>query len=144
RDLAARDARQIFLFLLFRSEQKQRLRNTDRLMRRNKRSHVSIPAPKQNCGASVVGLRQTKAAIFLWNFDSKRPDLCEPFEIFGRNFAGAIDFVRTDMFAQVTFQLLQEILARDAVLCTLRGVRVNPIEIVTSDEQIAGETAAVL
>src|SRR5438876_6079934 len=113
-------------------------------MRRNKRSHVSIPAPKQNCGASVVGLRQTKAAIFLQDFDSKRPDLCEPFEIFGRNFAGAIDLVWIDMFAQITFQLADEIFARGAIFGTLRGIRVNSIEIVTSDKQIAGETAAVL
>src|SRR5438093_13349849 len=113
-------------------------------MRRNKRSHVSIPAPKQNCGASVVGLRQTKAAIFLWNFDSKRPDLCESFEIFGRNFARAIDLVRIDMFAQITFQLLEEIFARGAIFCTLRRIRVNPIEIVTPDEQIAGETSTIL
>src|SRR5213594_4626303 len=113
-------------------------------MRRNKRSHVSIPAPKQNCRASVIGLRQAKAAVFLWNFDSKRPDLCEPFEIFGRNFAGAIDLVRIDMFAQITFQLADEIFARGAIFGTLRGIRVNSIEIVATNKEIAGETAAVL
>jgi len=56
----------------------------------------------------------------------------------------AVDFVRIDMFAQITFQLLQEIFARDAVFRALRGIWVNSIEIVTSDEKIAGETAAVL
>jgi len=67
-------------------EQNQRLRDTDRLMRRNKRSHVSIPAPKQNCGASVIGLRQTKAAIFFGTLIPNAPISGEPFEIFGREF----------------------------------------------------------
>src|SRR6266516_1732219 len=113
-------------------------------MRRHERGYVSVPTAKQNCGASVIGLRQTKSAVFLRNFDSKRADLRESFKIFRRNFAGAIHHVRIDMFAQITFQLVEEIFARGAVLCTLRGIGVSPIEIVTPDEEIAGETSTIL
>ena len=47
------------------------------------------------------------------------------------------------MFAQVTFKLLQKILAGGAIFSALRGIRVNSIEIVTPDEKITCETAAV-
>ena len=56
RNFAACDARQIFLFLLFGAEQKQRLRDADRLMRRHERGDVSIPAAKQHCRASIIRL----------------------------------------------------------------------------------------
>src|SRR6266705_4653368 len=113
-------------------------------MRRYERGYVSVPTAQQYCSASIIALRQTKPAVFLPNFDSKRAELRESLEIFRRNFAGAIDLVWIDMFAQIIFQLANKIFASDAILCTLRGIRINPIEIVTSDEQIAGETAAVL
>ncbi len=113
-------------------------------MRRHKRGYVSVPTAQQHCRASIIALRQTKSAVLLRNFDSKRADLRESFKIFGRNFAGAIDLVGIDMFAQITFQLTDEIFAGGAIFGALRGIRVNSIEIVTSDEQIAGETAAIL
>src|SRR5437899_3709944 len=143
-NFATRDTRQVFLFLLFCSKQEQRLRDTNRLMRRYERGYVSVPTAKQHCRASVIALRQTKPAVFLRNFDSKRADFRESFKIFGRNFAGAIDLVRIDMFAQITFQLADEIFARGAIFGTLRGIRVNSIEIVATNKEIAGETAAVL
>src|SRR5204862_1110837 len=107
RNLAPGDARQIFLFLLFCTKQKQWLRDTDGLMRGNERGHVSIPTSKQNCGAPVIALRQTEPAIFARYFNSKCADLGQALEIFRRNFTSAIDLVRIDMFAQVTFKLLQ-------------------------------------
>ena len=47
------------------------------------------------------------------------------------------------MFSQITFKRPQELFASGAILGALRGVRMDSIEIVTSDEQVAGETAAV-
>jgi hypothetical protein len=48
------------------------------------------------------------------------------------------------MFAQISFQLLQKFFARGAIFSALRRIRVDSIEIVTTNKQVAGETAAVL
>src|SRR6266478_6637061 len=77
-------------------------------MRGNERGYISIPAPQQNCRASIIILRQTKSAIFLRHLDSKRADLRESLEIFRRNFARAIDLVRIDVVAQIRFEFAQE------------------------------------
>ena len=89
-------------------------------------------------------MRQTEAAIFLRHLDSKRANFRQTFEIFGWNFTGAIDLIRIDIFAQITFQFLQKFFACSAVLGGLRRIRVNPIKIVTADKQVTGETATVL
>src|SRR5207247_2596844 len=47
------------------------------------------------------------------------------------------------VFAQIVLQLAQKIFAVGAILCALRGVRVDPFEIIASDEEITGETATV-
>src|SRR6266550_7563701 len=144
RDFSASNAREILLFLLLCAEQEERLGDSDRLMRRNKRRHVSVPTPKQNCGASVIALRQTESAIFLWHLDSKRADFRKSLEIFWRNFTRTIDLVRIDVVAQISFQLLQKFFASGAIFRALRRIRVNPIEIVATNKKVAGETAAVL
>src|ERR1700747_3073393 len=144
RDFSTRDAWQIFLFLLLCPKQEQRLRDTDRLMRRNERSHISVPAPKQNRSTSVIRLRQAESAIFLRHLDSKRTDFRQSFEIFRWNFTSAIDFIRIDVFPQITFQFLHKFLASRAIFSALRWIWVNSIEIVATNKQIAGETAAVL
>src|SRR5206468_6216940 len=48
------------------------------------------------------------------------------------------------MLAQITFQLLQKFFACCSIFSALRRIRVNPIEIVTADKKVAGETATVL
>src|SRR5262245_22364524 len=48
------------------------------------------------------------------------------------------------MFAQISFNLAQKLFASGAILGGLCGVRMDSIEIVTADKQVAGETAAVL
>src|SRR5262249_10601976 len=70
-------------------------------------------------------------------------DLRETFEVLRRNLACAIDLIGIDMFAQISFELAQKLFASGAILCSLCGVRMDSIEIVASDEQVAGETAAV-
>src|SRR2546423_7074651 len=112
-------------------------------MRGNGRGHVSTPPAKKNGGLAVIALREPHPAILLRHFYSKRADLGETFEIFRRNFTGAIDLVRVDVFAQITFKFMQEIFASRAVLRALRGKWINSTEIVASDEKIAGETTAV-
>src|SRR2546421_10009095 len=107
-------------------------------------ANFSIPTPQQSCRASIIELRQTKAAIFLGHLDSKRANLRESFEIFRWNFARAVDLVRIDMFAQISFKLAQKFFASGAIFCALRGIRVNSIEIVAADIQLDGETAAVV
>src|SRR6266516_3997100 len=82
-------------------------------MRRYERGYVSVPPAQQYCSASIIALRQTKPAVFLRNFDSKRAELRESLEIFRRNFAGEIDLVWIDMFALIIFQLANKIFAND-------------------------------
>src|SRR5437667_2714551 len=113
-------------------------------MRRDKRGHVSIPTAKQNRGTSIIALRQTEPAIFLRHFDSKCAEFGKSLEIFRWNFTGAIDLVPIDMLPQIIFQLAQKIFASRAIFRALRGIRVNPIKIIASDEKIAGKTAAIL
>src|SRR4051794_22921399 len=48
------------------------------------------------------------------------------------------------MFAQITFKLAQKLLASRSIFGGLCRVRMDSIEIVASNEQVAGETAAVL
>src|SRR5947208_7948540 len=144
RDFSASNAREILLFLLLCAEQEERLGDSDRLMRRNKRRHVSVPTPKQNCGPSVIALGQTESAIFLWHLDSKRADFRKSLEIFWRNFTRTIDLVRIDVVTQISFQLLQKFFASAAIFRALPSIRVNPIEIVATNKKVAGETAAVL
>src|SRR4029077_3714709 len=78
------------------------------------------------------------------HLDPKRADLRESFEVLRRNFTGAIDLIGIDTFAQVSFELAQKLFASGAILGGLCGVRMDSIEIVTSDKQVAGESAAVL
>src|SRR5437763_2500813 len=144
RDFSASNAREILLFLLLCAEQEERLGDSDRLMRRNKCRHVSVPTPKQNCGPSVIALRQTESAIFLWHLDSKRADFRKSLEIFWRNFTRTIDLVRIDVVTQISFQLVQKFFASGAIFRALRRIRVNPIESVAPTKDVVGETAAVL
>ena len=48
------------------------------------------------------------------------------------------------MFAQIIFELAQELFTRGAIFRALRGIGINSIEIVSPDEKIAGEAPAVL
>src|SRR5262245_18886109 len=112
-------------------------------MRGNKCRDVSVPTTQQNCGAPVIEVGQTESAIFLWHFDSKSANLRESLEIFWRNFAGAIDLVRLDMLAQIILKLAQEFFAGRAIFGALRWIRINPIEIVATDEEITGKTTAI-
>src|SRR4029077_17240552 len=52
--------------------------------------------------------------------------------------------VGIDMFTQISFELAQKIFACSAIFRALRGIRIDPLEIVTSDKKFAGKTAAVL
>ena len=113
-------------------------------MRGNERGHVAVPTSEQNGGASIIELRQTETAVLLGNFDSESADRRKAGEIFGRNFARSVDLVRIDMFAQISFEFVEKIFTGGAILRALRRPRVNSIEVVSPDEKIAGETAAII
>ena len=101
RDFLARDPRQIFVLLLFGSEQEQRLRNTERLMRGNERSQVRVPASEQHRGATVIDLRQTEALVLLRNFYPKCAHHEKFLDVFLRNLACAIDLIGIDVISQI-------------------------------------------
>src|SRR5205085_7744962 len=61
-----------------------------------------------------------------------------------RNLAGPIDFVCVHIFAQVFFETCQEFFARFPIFRALLRPWINPIKIVTTDEQIAGEAAPLI
>src|SRR5439155_24654891 len=101
------------------------------------------PTANQNVRAPILPFFQTDPAVFLRHLDSERADFRQPFEIFRWKFTGAIDLVGINVIAQIAFQLLQKIFASGAIFSALRGIRVNSIEIIASDEKIARETSAV-
>ena len=96
-DFVARDARQIFLLLLFGAEEQQRLRHADRLVRGDERGQVRVPTAEQHRGAAIIDLRQTEAAVLLRNLDRERAHREEVVDILLRDFAGAIDLIRIDV-----------------------------------------------
>jgi len=75
-------------------------------VRGDERGDVAIPTAEQNSRAPIIGLRQTETAVLLRNFDPKGADLGQAAKVFRRNFARAIDLVRIDMLAQISFELL--------------------------------------
>src|SRR5439155_12258926 len=131
---------QIFFLLLFCAEEQQWLRNADRLMRRNERSEICIPTAEQHRRAPVIHLRQTEPAVLLRNFHAKGTHREKIVDVLLRNFAGAIDLVGVDIFAEIFFQAAEEFLPRGAVFSALLRIRMDAREIVAADEKIAGET----
>ena len=113
-------------------------------MRRNERRNVAIPASQQDRRSPIIRLRQAESPIFLGDFDSECADLGQAFEIFRRNLAGSVDFVRIDMLAQIGFNLFQKLGAGRAIFFGLRRIRVDPVEIVATDKKVARKTAAVV
>src|SRR2546423_8852105 len=47
------------------------------------------------------------------------------------------------MFAQISFEVAQKLFTSGTILGALRGVGMNSIEVISPDEQVAGETATV-
>src|ERR1700745_3763228 len=47
------------------------------------------------------------------------------------------------MFAQISFKLVQKARSSGTILGGLCGIRMDPIEIVTTDKQVAGKTTTV-
>src|SRR5207245_10440714 len=100
--------------------------------------------PEQHRSSPIMPLREAEPAVFLRHFDSERANLRQPLEVLRRNFTGAIDLIGIDMFAKITFKLAQKLFPSGAILGALCRIRVNSIEVVSADEQVAGETAPVL
>ena len=144
RDLVARHARQIFFLLRFRAEKQQRLRNADRLMRRDERGQVRVPTAQQHRGPAIVYLGQTETAVLLRNLDGESPHREKVVDILLRDFAGAIDLIRVHVRFEIGAELRQEPFSRGAILRALVGEGKDAVEIVAADEEVAGEAAAFI
>ncbi len=113
-------------------------------MRGNKRGEIRVPAAEQHRRAPVIHLRQTKPAVLRRNFHTERAHCEEVVDVVLRNFAGAIDLIGIHVFAQIFLQTAEKLFARRAVLRALLRPWINPIEVVATDEKIAGETASLI
>ena len=78
------------------------------------------------------------------NFDAEGAQREQLLNVLLRNFAGAIDLVGIHVLAQILFQIGEKFLASLAILGALLRPGKNPIEIVTPDEKIAREAAALV
>src|SRR5205814_462948 len=136
--------RKVLRLLLFRAEKKKRPRNTDRLMRGDECRQIRVPAAQQHRRASIIELRQPETAILGRNFDSERPHRKQVIDVLLRDFTSTIDLVRVDMGPQIFAKLIQERLALGSVFFALCRVRKDPGKIVTTDKQVAGETATLI
>ncbi len=144
RDLVARHARQIFLFLLLRAEKQQRLRHADRLMGGDERGQVCVPTAEQHRGPAIIHLRQTEAAVLLGNLDRESAHREEVVDILLRDFAGAIDFIGVHVRFEISPQFGEKPFARGAIFGALLGERKDAVEIVAANEEVAREAAAFI
>jgi hypothetical protein len=78
------------------------------------------------------------------NFYAERTQREQLLNVFLGNFAGAIDLVGIYILAQILLQIREKFLSSLAILGALLRPWINPIEIVTSDEKIAREAAALV
>ena len=91
------DLRQPLALLLLRAEQQQRLRQPDRLVRREQRREAGVPGPGEHHRAVVVDLREPEAAVLLGHLHAQRADLLEPVDHFVGDLAVALDRLRIDV-----------------------------------------------
>ena len=145
-DFLACDAREIFFLLLLRPEKQQRLRNADRLMRGHQRGQVRIPTSEQHRGAAIINLRQTRGRRIAsgssrqtrpsrrgrrcFSAESHRCDRSRP----RRHSSCRYFFKLREKFSSPA--------ARSSALCSGHGI--DAIEIVATDEQVAGEATALV
>src|ERR1043166_7359801 len=113
-------------------------------MRGNERGQILVPTAEQHRGAPIIDLRQTKPAELARDFYPERTELEEIVDVLLRNFAGAIDLIGVNFVAQVIFELGQKIRARLSIFSALLRPGEDPVEIVATDEKVAGETAALV
>ena len=69
------DLRQPLALLLLRAEQQQRLRQPDRLVRRQQRRNAGVARPGQHHRAVVVDLRETETAVLLGHLHAQGADV---------------------------------------------------------------------
>jgi hypothetical protein len=84
-------------------------------------------------------LREPEAAVFRGDLNAESAKFRERVDYVIRNFAGAIDFVRVNFFAQELFESMQKGVALIAIFRGLRRKRVDPEQVERTHEQSAGE-----
>ena len=102
------DLRQPLALLLLRAGQQQRLRQPDRLMRRQQRREAGVPGPDQHHRAVVVDLGEPEAAVLLGHLHAQRAKLLEPGDHLVGDPAVTLDRLRIDLIAQERAQRRQE------------------------------------
>jgi hypothetical protein len=108
RDRTPRAPGKVAQLLLIGSEQLQRLRQPDRLMRREERSHVRVVAPDELHRALVLALREPETAVLRPDLHPERADFREPLEHLGRVLAALVDRDRVHVLYQEQLEPLQE------------------------------------
>ena len=100
REVGLADLRQPLALLLLRAEQQQRLRQPDRLVRREQRRDAGVPHPGQHQRAVVVHLRKPEPAVLLRHLHAQRADLLEAGDHLVRDHAVALDRLWIDLGLQ--------------------------------------------
>src|SRR5207244_12290419 len=120
-----------FFLLRFGAEKQQWLRNTDRLVGRNERSQIFVPASEQHRSPAIVDLRQAEPVVLFRNFDAECAQREQLINVLLRNFAGAIDLVSIHVLAQILFQIGEKFVSSLAILGALLRQWINPIVVIS-------------
>src|SRR5213082_2341006 len=99
-DGALGEARQVPLLLLRGAEHLERLRHTERLVRREERGDRAVDRGHQGDGTHVGELRQAEPAVFSGNLDSECAQLAQALNHRLGDFAFTVDAVRIDVLPQ--------------------------------------------
>ena len=140
RDRAPRNTWEKAALLFFSSEQKQRLRHADRLMRGQKRRDAPAITSHQDGGTRVGLLAQAEASIFPRDLDPEGTERRETFDNTVRDFAIAVDLIGIGMLFQERFERRQELTASSITVGRRFGTRMDEVHVELAHEDRARES----
>ena len=140
RQVRRADLRQPLALLLLRAEQQQRLRQPDRLMRRQQRREAGVPRPGQHQRAVVIDLREPEPAVLLGHLHAQRADLLKTGDHLIRDPALTLDRLRIDLVAQERAQRRQKPLALRHRVGRQIGLRGDQLRLEIAEIQPLAET----
>ena len=138
-DLAPRDTWEEAALLFFRSEQKQRLRHADRLMRGQKRRDAPAITSDEDGGTRVDLLAQAEASVLPRDLDAECAERGETFDDVVRDFAIAIDLIGVGMLFQERFEPRQELTASSVMVSRRFGTRMDEVHVELAHKDRARE-----
>ena len=139
RDRSPREARQVALLLLRRSEQLERRRDPDRLGGGEQGGEIAVLAGHHADRVGVAVLAQTQAAVLGGDLDPERTDLAEAADHVLRDLALAIDPVAVHPLAHEALEPGHERPRPLEVLGIRRGEGMDEVEAERTLEQLADE-----